>query len=179
MLHPAVEEPMDLERSMTEEDFGFVPGHRDPMAAFDWLARLPLTWLHDDGVLLPEDRRDLRFYLSRILAACSGRSTRQIAAVWREALVEAPGGSVQIVIEEMTAVLPLGEVIDLAKERERLKREVAKVDAEIAKFQKKLANEQFLAKAPEEVIEEQKERQGEAVQTRDKLAAALERLASA
>ena len=92
---------------------------------------------------------------------------------------EVPGGSVQIVIDEMTAVLPLGEVIDLAKERERLQREVAKVDGEIAKIQKKLANEQFLAKAPEEVIEEQKERQGEAVQTRDKLAAVFERLAGA
>jgi valyl-tRNA synthetase len=92
---------------------------------------------------------------------------------------EVPGGSVQIVIDEMTAVLPLGEVIDLAKERERLQREVAKAEGEITKIQKKLANEQFLAKAPEAVIEEQKERQGEAVQTRDKLAAALERLAGA
>ena len=92
---------------------------------------------------------------------------------------QAPGGSVQIVIDEMTALLPLGEVIDLAKERERLKREVAKVEGEIAKIQKKLANEQFLAKAPEVVIEEQRERKGEAVQTRDKLAAALERLAGA
>jgi valyl-tRNA synthetase len=69
---------------------------------------------------------------------------------------EVPGGSVQI-----------------------LQREVAKAEGEIAKIQKKLANEQFLAKAPEAVIEEQKERQGEAVQTRDKLAAALERLAGA
>jgi valyl-tRNA synthetase len=67
----------------------------------------------------------------------------------------------------------------LAKERERLQREVGKAEGEIAKIQKKLGNEQFLAKAPEAVIEEQKDRQGEAVQTRDKLAAALERLAGA
>ena len=72
---------------------------------------------------------------------------------------------------------PLAEVIDLDQERARLQREVDKAEGEIAKIDKKLANQQFLAKAPPDVIETQHERRAETTQLRDKLAAALERLA--
>ena len=86
-------------------------------------------------------------------------------------------GAVPIVLDDTTAVLPLADVIDIAQERARLEREIAKAAGEIAKLDKKLANEAFLAKAPEEVVKEQRERRGEILQVRDKLAAALERLA--
>ncbi len=89
----------------------------------------------------------------------------------------ASGGAVQIVLDEATAILPLAEVIDLDQERARLKREMDKAEGEIAKIDKKLANQQFLAKAPPDVIETQHERRAETTQLRDKLAAALERLA--
>jgi valyl-tRNA synthetase len=90
---------------------------------------------------------------------------------------EVPQGAVQIVLDEATAILPLAEVIDIARERARLAREIDKVAGEIAKFDKKLANENFLAKAPPEVVEEQRARRAESQALRDKLAAALERLA--
>ncbi len=90
---------------------------------------------------------------------------------------EVPKGAVQIVLDEATAVLPLAEVIDVEQELARLKREVTRAESEIAKIDKKLANQQFLAKAPPEVIETQHERRAETAQLRDKLAAALERLA--
>jgi valyl-tRNA synthetase len=90
---------------------------------------------------------------------------------------EAPKGAVQIVLDEATAFLPLAEVIDLDQERARLEREKDKAEGEIAKIDKKLANQQFLAKAPPDVIETQHERRAESAQLRDKLAAALERLA--
>lgn len=77
----------------------------------------------------------------------------------------------------MTVVLPLGDVVDIAKETDRLQREVRKVDGEVTRYQKKLANHQFLAKAPADVVEDQKERLDEAVLARAKLTAALERLA--
>ncbi len=88
----------------------------------------------------------------------------------------APGGAVQIVLDEATVILPLADVIDVSKELARLKREVEKAEGEIVKLDKKLGNRQFLAKAPPDVVEEQKERRVETAQLRDKLAAALERL---
>jgi len=90
-----------------------------------------------------------------------------------------PGGSVQDVLDECTLVLPLADVIDLAQEQARLKKEVDKLSGEIVKLDKKLSNEQFLAKAPEEVVAEQRERLADSQQALTKLQSALERLASA
>jgi len=84
-----------------------------------------------------------------------------------------PDGSAQVVLDEATAVLPLGGVIDLAQERARLNREKEKQEGEIAKLDKKLANEQFLAKAPPQVVSEQRERRDEAAAACAKIAAAL------
>ena len=50
---------------------------------------------------------------------------------------------------------------------------------EITKLDKKLSNEQFLAKAPEDVVAEQRERLSDSQQAMSKLQSALERLASA
>jgi valyl-tRNA synthetase len=89
---------------------------------------------------------------------------------------DVPQGSAQIVIGETTFVLPLTGIIDLDAERVRLKREIAKEEVEIGKIDKKLGNEQFVAKAPPEVIEEQRERRAEAVARLERLKAALARL---
>ena len=85
----------------------------------------------------------------------------------------------QLRLDDTTAVLPLADVIDIAQERARLEREIAKAAGEIAKLDKKLANEAFLAKAPEEVVEEQRERLATSQSTRAKLVDALERLSAA
>ena len=89
-----------------------------------------------------------------------------------------PKGAVQDVIDEASIVLPLADVIDVAQEKARLEKEIARLDGDIAKFEKKLSNEGFLSKAPPEVVEEQKEKCAEAVTARDKLAAAHKRLAA-
>lgn len=89
---------------------------------------------------------------------------------------EVPTGAVQIVLDEATIVLPLADVIDIAKEKERLSRELDKARGEILNLDKKLKNEGFLAKAPEHVIEEQHERKRDAESTESRLAAALARL---
>jgi valyl-tRNA synthetase len=89
---------------------------------------------------------------------------------------DVPKGSAQIVIGEATFVLPLTGIIDLDAERVRLKREIAKEEVEIGKIDKKLDNEQFVSKAPPEVIEEQRERRAEAVARLERLKAALARL---
>jgi len=88
----------------------------------------------------------------------------------------APSGSLQVVIDEATFALPVGDVVDLAAERIRLAREVAKLSDEIAKIDAKLANAGFVARAPEEVVEEQRTRRGQAERTRERLSTALARL---
>ena len=87
-----------------------------------------------------------------------------------------PPGTVQIVVGEVTACLELSGVIDIATEKARIEREIEKADKEIAKIDAKLGNDQFLEKAPMEIIAEQRERRGDGAAHRDKLRAALERL---
>ncbi|WEJ60270.1 valine--tRNA ligase [Devosia sp. FJ2-5-3] len=86
---------------------------------------------------------------------------------------EVPGESAQFVVGDANFALPLAGVIDLAVEKARLEKDVGKLDAEIAQIDKKLGNEQFVAKAPEEVIEEQKARREAATDRRDRIKAAL------
>ncbi|HTJ58046.1 MAG TPA: valine--tRNA ligase [Devosiaceae bacterium] len=111
------------------------------------------------------------------------RIERQLAALTRLARLDTvneassvPAGSAQIVLGEATYALPLAGVIDLAAERARLSKEIGKLDGEIGGIDKKLSNEQFVAKAPEEVIEEQRGRRAEAADRRERIAAALARL---
>ncbi|MBI2253720.1 MAG: valine--tRNA ligase [Proteobacteria bacterium] len=91
---------------------------------------------------------------------------------------EGPKGAAQIVLDEATILLPLAGVIDVEKERARLKKDLDKAAGEAEKISRKLGNEQFVAKADPEVVEEQRQRLAEIEQTRDKLTQAMGRLAS-
>ena len=93
-----------------------------------------------------------------------------------EAAASAPKASLQIVVGEATYALPVGEVIDLKAESVRLQKEIKKLTDEVGKIDAKLANAAFVARAPEEVVEEQRERRAQAEQTGARLSAALERL---
>jgi valyl-tRNA synthetase len=87
-----------------------------------------------------------------------------------------PQGAVQLVVRGEVAALPLKGVIDLAAERARLAKEMAKADADIARVDAKLGNANFVARAPEEVVEEEKEKREEALARKAKITEALERL---
>lgn len=89
---------------------------------------------------------------------------------------QVPGESAQFVVGDSTFALPLAGVIDLVAEKLRLEKEVGKLDAEIAGIDKKLGNEQFVSKAPEEVIEEQKARREAAFDRRTRILEALKLL---
>jgi valyl-tRNA synthetase len=116
----------------------------------------------------PESQARLRRHGDLILTLARLSETREAA--------EFPSGSAQFVVGEATAALPLEGVIDLGKERARLQKEVAKQESEIAKIDAKLSNQAFVSRAPEEVIEEQKERKAEADAIRIRLNDALRRL---
>jgi len=87
-----------------------------------------------------------------------------------------PKGAAQLVIDEATFVLPLADVIDINKEIQRLVAQSAKISSEIERIDKKLANENFVARAPEHVVAEQRERRAEAAATHQRLVEAIQRL---
>jgi len=89
---------------------------------------------------------------------------------------DVPKGSVQDVIDETTLVLPVADVIDVAAERTRLEKEIAKQQGEIDRFEKKLSNEKFVANAPDEVVETEREKLADARLVHDRLAEARARL---
>jgi len=69
-----------------------------------------------------------------------------------------PKGAAQAVVDEATAILPLAGTIDLDAEHARLTRERDKAVAEAAKLAKKLQNADFVSRAPDEVVAENRER---------------------
>jgi valyl-tRNA synthetase len=88
-------------------------------------------------------------------------------------------GGAETVVDGMRVVLPLADVIDIGAEKTRLSKEIEKLDGEIARIEKKLANENFVSRAPEHVVEQERERREDAAAARTKLNAALERLSAA
>jgi len=88
----------------------------------------------------------------------------------------AAAGSVPYVAEGAALALPVAEHIDLAAERGRLVKEIQGHASDIERAAKKLANADFLARAPEEVVEENRERLAESEATKARLEAALARL---
>jgi valyl-tRNA synthetase len=88
----------------------------------------------------------------------------------------APQGAVQLVVRGEVAALPLKGVIDLAAERARLAKEIAKCDADIARVDAKLGNADFIKRAPEDVVEGEREKRDEAQARKAKIAEALDRL---
>ena len=87
-------------------------------------------------------------------------------------------GSVQMMLDEATIVLPLAGVIEFDEERARLDRELGKAGKERARLERKLENENFLARAPAHIVDEQRGRLDEARTAQARLKAALERIAA-
>ncbi|MDF1601457.1 valine--tRNA ligase [Mesorhizobium sp. YIM 152430] len=92
---------------------------------------------------------------------------------------EAPKGAAQIVVGEATACLPLGDLIDLQAEAARLSKEIAKLDGEAQRIEKKLSNDKFVANAPDEIVAAEREKLAEFQQARAKLETALARVRDA
>jgi valyl-tRNA synthetase len=92
---------------------------------------------------------------------------------------EAPKDSVQMIVRGTLCALALHGIIDLAVEQARLVKDIAKAEGEAVKLEAKLANADFLARAPEEVVEENRDRLEEARARAAKLEEALARLSNA
>jgi valyl-tRNA synthetase len=110
--------------------------------------------------------------------SCHSDLIKQLARVEgiNAAADQTPKGAVQVIVDEATYFLPVGDVIDVSLETDRLTKEIAKAEKEIALVTKKLSNEKFTSRAPAEVVEENRERQAEYESIRDKLTEALARI---
>jgi valyl-tRNA synthetase len=175
-------------------------GHRQLLALTPWPtpsfeddeAAAEINWLVEAISAIRSVRSEMNVPAGAVLPiSVSGagptttrRLTAHDAAIRRLARVEGivpsevpQKGAVQIVLGEATLSLPLAGVIDFEAEKTRLSREVDRLSRDIAKVEAKLGNADFVAKAPEEVVEEQRERLTESLALRDKNAALLRRLA--
>jgi len=189
---------------VTEELWRVTGAHREPLLAlsswpqFDNVdapdAEAEIGWVIDLITAIRSVRVEMNIpsatSLPLVLAGVSpeiaGRARRWTEFVKRLARVgeisfaeAAPRGAVQLVVRGDVAALPLKGVIDLAAERTRLAKEMAKCDADIARVDAKLGNPNFVARAPEEVVEEEKEKREEAQLRKAKLGEALQRLEGA
>nr|WP_048879066.1 valine--tRNA ligase [Acidocella aminolytica] len=88
-----------------------------------------------------------------------------------------PKNAAQAVLGEATIILPLEGLIDLEAEKKRLAGALAKAEGELKKVQAKLANADFVARAPEAILDEHRDREESFTNEVKRLGAALARLA--
>ncbi len=89
--------------------------------------------------------------------------------------VQAPKLAMTGIVSDAELYVPLAELVDLNEEAARLQKEVEKFEAEVSRAQKKLANEKFVANAPADVVEAERQKQTE---NESKLQATKDRLAA-
>jgi valyl-tRNA synthetase len=162
------------------------PGAWDPMAETE------IGWVIDVVTTIRSARAEMNVNvpLPLILARTSDqiweRSQRWSEFLKRMAKISEitrasvyPSGTIQLVVRNETIGLALAGLIDFSAEKARLDKELAKADADIKRVDAKLGNEKFVANAPEEIVEEEKEKREAAVARKTKILEALERLKNA
>jgi valyl-tRNA synthetase len=117
--------------------------------------------------------------LVRAGAEIEGRAMRHEDVLKRLARLEdiaftdaTPEGAVTAVYGETMAALQIADFVDIAEARKRLDKELGQIEKDITSTEKKLANENFVARAPEEIVEENRQRLVDWAARREKLAAA-------
>jgi valyl-tRNA synthetase len=112
------------------------------------------------------------------------RATRWMDAIRRLARAskvapisgDMPKDSAQLELDESTVVVPLTGLIDVDAERARLSRDRSRAAQEAEKLEQKLANPDFVRRAPEEIVEDNRERLREARNQIGRLDLALSRI---
>ncbi|WP_026671503.1 valine--tRNA ligase [Alkalihalobacterium bogoriense] len=87
-----------------------------------------------------------------------------------------PEKSMSNVLTGVELFLPLAGLLDLDAEIARLEKEVAKLDKEVERVQKKLSNQGFIAKAPEQVIVEERAKEKDYIEKRETVKARIAEL---
>ena len=160
----------------------------------DPAAEAEIGWVVDLVTAIRSVRAEMNIApatLTPLVLAAASAETRGRAQRWSDVIKrmarlseisfadQAPQGAVQLLVRGEVAALPLKGVIDVTAEQARLQKELAKADADIKRVDAKLGNEKFVANAPEEIVEEEKEKREAAVARRAKILEAIERLKQA
>jgi valyl-tRNA synthetase len=163
----------------------------DPVDFSDEAAEAEIGWVTDLIAAIRSVRVEINIppsTLTALVLAGVSDESRQRASRWSDVIKRmarlseisfadrAPEGAVQLLVRGEVAALPLKGVIDFAAEKARLDKEIAKADADIKRVDAKLSNEKFVANAPEEIVEEEKDKREAAVARKAKLVEAMERL---
>jgi valyl-tRNA synthetase len=96
--------------------------------------------------------------------------------------IESPGdkpkSSATTIVGDTTVCVPLEGIIDFAQEKKRLEKEIDKLGRELASVSKKLNNEDFLKKAPADIVENVKQKNRAILDKTEKIQANLDRIVS-
>jgi valyl-tRNA synthetase len=104
------------------------------------------------------------------------RSLARVGALEYLTQGERPKGAATAVVEGIQVYLPLAGAVNLDEEKERLRKEISQVEAELDRVRNKLANESFIAKARQEVVEKERDKALRLEEKRQTLAQSLERI---
>jgi valyl-tRNA synthetase len=163
----------------------------DPADFSDPLAEAEIGWVVDLVTAIRSVRAEMNIppsTLTPLVLAGASAEIRERVPRWSDVVKRmarlsdiafadrAPEGAVQLLVRGEVAALPLKGLIDLSAEKARLDKELTKAEADIKRVDTKLGNEKFVANAPEEIVEEEKEKREAAVARKKKILEALERL---
>jgi valyl-tRNA synthetase len=165
-----------------------------PAALDDSAAEAEIGWVIDLISAVRSLRAEMNIAMAveiPVVLVGPSAATQERVARWEETLrrlarlssisiaANAPPGAVALIVRGEIAALPLAGVIDFAVEQARLEKEMARVVSDMARIDAKLANVDFIRRAPEEVVEGEREKREEAATRRAKIGEALERLKGA
>ena len=197
LLHPfmpfVTEELWDRRAAGRVEEQGFLMGQSWPKYAIarDADADTEIQWVLDLISEIRSLRNDLgvpagsKIPLSLVNAGpvIEDRAVRHEDILKRLARLEdiivsdtVPTGAVSTVVGDTVVALNIADQIDVAEARKRLDKEIAQLDKDITSTEKKLGNAAFVAKAPPEIVEENRERIVDWTDRREKLKAARKSL---
>jgi valyl-tRNA synthetase len=162
-----------------------------PEGLTDDAAEAEIGWVVDLVTAIRSVRAEMNIppaTLTPLMLAGASAETKGRAQRWNEVVKRmarladisfapsAPEGAVQLLVRGEVAALPLKGVIDFSAEKARLDKELARAEADIKRVDAKLSNEKFVANAPEEIVEEEKEKRDAAMARKAKILEARERL---
>ena len=161
-----------------------VPGAEQAREELDWVVRLITLVRSVRAEMNVPPSKPSPVLLQGVSAEGLGRVDRWLDAIKRLARAsevsaltgDIPRESAQAGLDDVTIVLPLTGLIDIAVERARLAKERDRLAVDARKTAQKLANADFVSRAPDEVVAENRERLAAAESEIARLQAALVRL---